>query len=272
MTSNAILKHKFIVLLFLIGSISYAQEMRDMTASYNRNELSNSNLTIEADRKPIGCFEYSGYVVSRETGDPIVDAGVELKNSDNVLVATIRTNKTGYYSFTIPCNGKSKIVFFGEGYSKESRIVKTGENLKSPSINNRIYLTPFESLVEKEGSVEKIKVDPIFFDSHKSTTVAWDKMTLDKVLFTMLKFPEIRIKIKSHSNAGGTDVSNSVISYFRTKAARRYLILQGIDPTRIERANGYGTERLENDCTDGLDCQGQESANGSLSDFIIVSN
>ena len=97
-------------------------------------------------------------------------------------------------------------------------------------------------------------------------------MTIEKVLFTMLKFPEIRIKIESRSNAGGTEISNAVLSYFHAKSTRRYLILQGINPDRIESANGYGTGCLEKDCTNGIDCDDLESADSTSSDFIIVSN
>lgn len=270
MKLNVILEHQLIVLLFLAGSISNAQEIEDIRANHNENKLSEVNLIGATDQKPTGCFEYSGYVVSRKTGDPIANVSVEVKNTVNGLVSTIKTDQTGYYKFVIPCNEKSKIVFYGKGYSKELRIVKTGENLKLPSRNNRIYLTPFDSLVENDGRVEKIKVDPIFFDSDEST-IAWDKMTIDKVLFTMFKFPEIRIKIEFNSNEGGTDISNAVLSYFRAKSARRYLILQGIDADRIESANGYGLGGLENDCENGID-DDQESSDSARSDFIIVSN
>lgn len=272
MTSNAILKHQLIILLCLTSFLSYAQEKLDISVSDGRQEISETDLIIAASQKPTGCLEYSGYVVSRKTGDPIAYASVEVKNTVGGLVTTIKTDQDGYYKIIMPCNEKSKMVFVGEGYSKELRIVKTGENHKSPSKNNRIYLTPFDSLVENDGSVEKIKVDPIFFDSQDSKTVAWNKITMDKVLFTMLKFPEIRIKIKSHSNAGGTDVSNAVLSYFHAKAAKRYLILQGIDANRIESATGNGAVLVEDDCANEIDCDDEERSDNSHSDFIIVSN
>jgi outer membrane protein OmpA-like peptidoglycan-associated protein len=269
MTPDTALKHKLLFLLLLVGPLSFAQETGSKEVNHSKHELPETNLKSEAVPNLSECLSYSGYVVNKKTGDPIAKAHIKMTNSDNELVATLRTDQSGYYKFLIPCNQKSKIAINAHGYSKESRIVRTDENPKSASINNRIYLTPFESLVEKEGSIEKIKLGPNYFKSHKKTMLAQDKTALKNVLFTMLKFPEIRIKIESYSNAGGTDISNAVLSYFHAKASRRYLISQGINADRIESANGSGLNRPENDC---LNYEGQESVNTSLSDFIIVSN
>ena len=163
------------------------------------------------------------------------------------------------------------MVFSIKGYSKETRIVKTAKDPNSFSKNNRIYLTPFDSLIEKIGSVEKIKINPNHFETSKSTTIDWEKLALEKVLYTMLKFPEIKIKIESRATSGA-DVKKAVLSYFQTRAARRYLILQGIDPNRIECADGYNAGSSAKDRVDDIGTKDQESADEPLSDFIIVAN
>lgn len=269
---NTAIRHKLILLLFLLGSISYAQETVVIDTVGSVNQLLDANITITGDERPSECFEYSGYVVNKKTGNPIGDATVTVLNSVRELVTTIKTDQTGSYSFKMPCNGKNTLVISAQAYSREIRVVSTGKHPKAPSTNNRIYLTPFDSLIEKEGNVEKIKIDPIYFESNNPTSDNWDKNTLKKVLYTMLKFPEIRIKIVSRSKTGDSDIAKAVNSYFRAKAARRYLISQGIDPNRIESANGYGIGRSGNDCVNDSDCKDQESIDNSHSDFIIVSN
>lgn len=244
MKTNSPFKYSFILIL-LFGFISSAQSMRSVATSILATDLSEANFMNVAPQKPAEYLEYSGYVVNRNTGDPIAGAYVEMKNSSSGIVTKIRTDQNGYYEFSMASNEKNKLVFVGDGYSEESRIVKTGGNLKSSSKNNRIYLTPFDSLVETEGGVKKIKVDSTYFQSHKSNTKGIDEMALEKALFTMLKFPEIKIKIEYHSNAGGSEVSNSVLSYFQAKAARKYLISQGVDASRIESANGINSEKQQ---------------------------
>ena len=221
--------------------------------------------------KPTDCLEYSGYVLNKQTGEPIGDANVELKNSDDELVFIHRTDETGYYNMTLPCNRKNMIVFSKAGYSKETVIIETGENPEASSTDNRVYLTPFDSLVEKEGDIEKIKVNPIYFDYDKSDVTARAEIELAKVLFAMQEFPDIKIKIESHTDARGTDVYNLELSDNRAKSTRRYLISKGVDIDRIESANGYGEYRLKNECANGVTCSDQKHLENRRSDFIIVS-
>jgi outer membrane protein OmpA-like peptidoglycan-associated protein len=63
----------------------------------------------------------------------------------------------------------------------------------------------------------------------------------------MQKRPTLRIRIESHSDAIGNDDYNMKLSERRAKATQSYIILKGIDASRIESAIGYGESRLIND-------------------------
>ncbi|SIT05047.1 Outer membrane protein OmpA [Zobellia uliginosa] len=221
--------------------------------------------------KATDCLEYSGYVLNQQTGQPIAEANIELKNTVDELIVVHRTDAMGYFNITLPCNKKNTIVFSKAGYSKETIVLETGENPAAPSVDNKIYLTPFDSLVEKEGDVEKIRVNPIYFEYDKSDITARAEIELDKVLFAMEKFPEIKIKIESHTDSRGTDKYNLELSDDRAKSTRRYLLSKGIDADRIESANGYGEYRLKNECSNGVKCSDQKHLENRRSNFIIVS-
>ena len=92
--------------LFLSGFILCAQEIEYTSTFEHVNEVSKENRFNANDQKQKGCFEYSGYVVSKKTGDPIVDVFVELRDSDNGLVTTLRTDRAGRYHFSLPCDLK----------------------------------------------------------------------------------------------------------------------------------------------------------------------
>lgn len=221
--------------------------------------------------KPTDCLEYSGYVLNKQTDEPIANANVELKNSIDELVSIHRTDELGYYEITLPCNKKNNLVFSKAGYSKEIITIRTGENPEAPFTDNKVYLTPFASLVEKDGDVEKIKVNPIYFDYDKSDITTRAEIELNKVLFAMQEFPEIKIKIESHTDSRGSDEYNLELSDDRAKSTRRYLLSKGIDADRIESANGYGEYRLKNECANGMKCSDQKHLENRRSDFIIVS-
>ncbi len=221
--------------------------------------------------KPADCLEYAGYVIDKKTGEPIAEANVELKNLTDELVTIYRTDENGYYHLTIPCKKKNVIAFSKAGYSKEIVSIETGENPESPSLENRVYLTEFSSIVKKDGDIQKIIVEPIYFDYDKWDITARAEIELEKVLFAMRKFPEIKIKIESHTDARGSDDYNLVLSDKRAKSTQKYLISKGIAENRIESAFGYGEYRLKNECSNGVICNNQKHLENRRSDFIVIS-
>ncbi|MDB2606161.1 OmpA family protein [Zobellia sp.] len=221
--------------------------------------------------KPTGCLEYSGYVLNKQTGKPVANANLEIKNTTGEIISIYKTDESGYYQVLLSCKKKNTLVFSRAGASKETVIIQTGENSEAVSTDNIVYLTPFDSLVEKEGDMEKIKVNPIYFEYDKYDITASAKIELEKVLFAMQTFPEIRIKIESHTDARGRDDYNLELSENRAKSTRRYLLLKGIDADRIESAYGYGEYRLKNECKNNVKCSDQKHLENRRSNFIIVS-
>lgn len=221
--------------------------------------------------EPIDCLVYSGYVLNKNNREPIVGATVELNKSIDGSMEIVNTDESGFFRLVLPCNQKNTLFFQKKGHSKEALTVITGKTAGPASTNNIILLTPFESLVEKEGEIEKIKVDPIYFEYDRSDITTRAELELDKVLFAMNEFPEIKIKIESHTDSRGSDQYNLRLSDERAKSTERYLLSKGIDPSRIESARGYGEYRLKNKCQNGVHCNKQEHLENRRSDFIIVS-
>lgn len=220
--------------------------------------------------KPVDCLVYSGHVLNKKTGDPVPLTNIELYNGEDGFITGLKTDDKGFFNLTLPCNKENKLVFSKPRFTKEEVVVNTGENPENPSEENKIYLTPFESLVIKEGDVEKIKVNPIYFEYDKYNITPRAEIELEKVLYAMREFPGIKIKIESHTDSRGTKQYNFELSDKRAKSTMRYLISKGIDHDRIVSANGYGEYRLKNRCADGVSCTEQEHLINRRSDFIIV--
>lgn len=149
--------------------------------------------------------------------------------------------------------------------------IETFENPQAASLDNNIYLTKFSNIVKKEGEVEKIIVNPIYFEYDKWNITTRAELELAKVLFAMTQFPDIKIKIESHTDARGSDDYNLLLSDKRAKSTQKYLISQGIAPERIESAYGFGEYKLINECANGVACSDQKHLENRRSDFIIVS-
>ncbi|SNR71510.1 WD40-like Beta Propeller Repeat [Maribacter sedimenticola] len=219
---------------------------------------------------PTHCLVYSGQVLNKITNEPVPFANVEVKNPTDGLIEILLTDERGFYEIELPCNRDNKMVFFKERFSKQQVSVITTDKPQPPSTDNLVYLTPYDDIIEKDGAVEKIKVDPIYFDYDKSNITARAEIELKKVLFAMQQFPDIRIKIESHTDSRGSDSYNLRLSDDRAKSTRKYLIAQGIAQYRILSATGYGETMLINECSNGVKCSEQEHLVNRRSDFIVL--
>ena len=219
---------------------------------------------------PTDCLTYSGQVLNEITKEPIPFANIELKNPTDGFIEIFSADEFGYYEIILPCDRQNSLVFFKDRFSKKTVVVPTTIEPQAPSINNVVFLTPYDEIVEKDGAVEKIKVDPIYFEYDKSAITPRAEIELKKVLFAMQQFPDMRIKIESHTDSRGSDSYNLRLSDDRAKSTRDYLILKGIATERIISATGYGETRLINDCENGVKCSDQDHLVNRRSDFIVL--
>lgn len=215
-------------------------------------------------------IDFSGLVLSKNDNAIIPNADVKLYDAFNDLIFETKSNDKGEFEMELPCNSQFTAVFSKPDFSTESLKISTPEK-KGESNDNDVRLTSFASLIEKEGETEKIKVEPIYFDYDKWGITPQAIVELDKILFAMEKFPNIRIKIESHTDSRGSDKYNLKLSDSRAKSTMEYLISKGIDASRIESAIGYGETRPKNKCTNGVKCQEEEYFVNRRSDFIVIS-
>lgn len=214
---------------------------------------------------------YSGQIMDKDANSPIPYATVKVYNERNVLEKEIVANVKGEYSLKLPLESEFTIMFTKPGYTQHTNIVKTLNTPNLESNKNLVLLVSFDQFVVKEGNVEKIKVNPIFFESFKYNITPQAEVELKKIILAMNSFPKIRIRIESHTDSRGPDLLNYKLSNQRARSTYDYLIANGIDPTRIESAIGYGETELRNYCINGFKCTEDEHLINRRSDFIIVS-
>lgn len=215
-------------------------------------------------------IDFSGLVLSKNDNAIIPNADVKLYDAFNDLILETKSNDKGEFEMELPCNAQFTAVFSKPEYSTESLKISTPEK-KGTSEGNDVRLTSFASIVEKEDGMEKIKVEPIYFEYNKWDITPQAIVELDKILFAMEKFPSIKIKIESHTDSRGSDSYNLKLSDSRAKSTMEYLISKGIAPERIESAMGYGETKPKNKCRNGVKCSEEEYFINRRSDFIVIS-
>ena len=130
----------------------------------------------------------------------------------------------------------------------------------------------YAALVSASNGVEKITVNPIYFAYNEATITPEGQNELDKVVLFMKKFPEVKIKIESHTDSRGKDAYNLKLSDLRAKSTMAYLVANQIGAERIVSAIGYGETRLINACKNGVKCSEEAHLANRRSDFIILNN
>jgi len=220
--------------------------------------------------QPVCNQNISGKATDRKSKLPITDVTIVAYNSYNEILAETKTNYEGKYAVTVPCNKNVRLVASKTNYSNDEKAVETTKENEGEITNVDFELSNYDDLVVKKQGVEKVDVNPIYFDYNKYDITAKAVDELAKVVFIMRKFPNIRIKIESHTDSRGKDSYNLKLSDNRAKATKDYIISQGIDASRIESAIGYGESRLINKCKNGVKCTEEEHLLNRRSDFIII--
>lgn len=108
--------------------------------------------------------------------------------------------------------------------------------------------------VENNGCpVAEIDFNPIHFDFDKSALKPAAKKELDNLVKAMKETPDLAVSLYGHADEVGTEKYNMELSEARAKAARKYLIDNGVAPERIATVKWFGKSKpvASNDTEEG---------------------
>ncbi len=116
-----------------------------------------------------------------------------------------------------------------------------------------------------------LDIEPIFFDLDKSYIKEDAKIALQKVIYYLKEYPNVKVRVGSHTDSRANDAYNKRLSERRAKATVEYIIQNGIEANRLT-SKGFGETRLKNECSNGVPCSDKKHQANRRSDFIIVSH
>jgi outer membrane protein OmpA-like peptidoglycan-associated protein len=220
--------------------------------------------------EPVCNQALSGKVTNLKFKVPINQADIKVYDKFGDVIASTKTKEDGTYRVEVPCNSKLTIEASKPNHTKGTRDKETSRTPDEEIKNVDFELSNYDDLIKKEDNMEKVDINPIYFDFNKWDITPQAATELDKVVYIMKNFPSIVIKIESHTDSRGKDEYNLKLSENRAKATYDYILSKGIDASRIESVKGYGETRLRNKCSNGVKCTEEEHSFNRRSDFIIV--
>ncbi len=235
----------------------------------------------EKPKTNANCLVLEGKVLNEKYGNTIGAAKVTMINLCSGDEVTVVSDEKGKFNFPcIPCGcefvlkGEKKNFKFGTDAvsSLNSPCDKPGVVLATiplspiiPGLSDEPTATSNKSSTfpntfpspspYRIGSV--IELENIYYDFNKYYIRDDAKGDLDNIVSLMKRFPEMEIELGSHTDARGRSSYNLKLSHKRAKAARYYIINQGIDSRRIT-AKGYGETMLRNECKNYKECSEED--------------
>jgi len=199
-------------------------------------------------------------VVNEYTGEPIFGAMVSLYDKMENKLSTKSTAEDGQAMVLAACD-QDHIVQAGlAGF--ESNGTEVGGQ-KDGVLDLLIELRPIEAIIVDD----KIELAPIMFDYNKFNIKPQAAFELDKLVEVMKKYPNLKIKVESHSDSRGNADYNRKLSDQRAQATVQYVISKGIEESRIS-GEGFGEDKPIIDCKDK--CTEEQHQKNRRSDFIII--
>ena len=99
---------------------------------------------------------------------------------------------------------------------------------------------------------DTVTLKNIFFHTASDALVETSLAELDRLAEALKRHPALRLEVGGHTDAVGSDEDNLLLSERRAKAVYDYLVLCGVDPSRLTY-RGYGESRpvADNDTPEG---------------------
>ncbi len=116
-----------------------------------------------------------------------------------------------------------------------------------------------------------IDLNEIYFDFDKWDITEKAEVELDRVVRIMIEdYPNMVIKIETHSDSRGDEDYNLDLSHKRAESIYNYLLSKNISKNRVLSYRGFGESKPVNECKDGKDCSEDQYQKNRRSSFVIM--
>ena len=200
-----------------------------------------------------------GIVKTEVNQKPATGVKVTLRNEKDKSEQTVMTGPDGGYEFDVKPNAPYTITAQKDKYAtKKTQFTKTKR--KSNMIADSLGLYG-------EGDIFQLK--NIYYDLNKFFIRPDAARELNHVVDLLKEYPQMKIELRSHTDARSSDAYNVRLSENRARAAMDYIVSRGIPATRLS-AHGYGETEIVNGCVDGVNCSEHEHQQNRRTEFKIL--
>ena len=199
-------------------------------------------------------FALGGEVLNTFTQNGISQVQISVVDAQGTILKEVHAKEDGTFTLEIPWQEQVTITASKEKYSIFSATFKEKEMEVIQNVPFPIGLVLLDDLVEEKEDQIVLKLNKFYFNKGKSIVNSAIASELDKVVQTVIQFPELRLAIATHTDSRNSSSYNSNLSKNRSDAIKAYLINKGVSEVTIVESLGYGEEKLTNNCVNGSYC------------------
>lgn len=218
--------------------------------------------------KKTACL-HTRFVVYNETGSLRLN-GATVRLEGLCLTESVKmyTDEEGQITYCIPEGCNIQAYFEQEGYAPHTFTFTPNEEDERWSI----YLKSGETLTAPPAPITSgtiLVLDNIYYDFNKSEIRKGDAGELIALAKILKQYPDLKIELTSHTDTRGTAEYNLELSRRRSESSKSYLVLLGIDASRIE-TKAAGESQPRNKCLDGVPCTEAEHQYNRRTEVRII--
>ena len=238
-------------------------------ASNRIDGMGDDDIYSFSETEPISldCLQdVTGTVRDRISNEVLAGATVKIIDEENNEVSSTITNAKGEYTLSLDCNQGNFVRALMEGYvPSEEYLVKS---YGKPRIIDFYLERDLVTGGFGDDLAKLLQLSTIYFDLNKFDIRPDAEIEIQKVIAAMEKYPSLKIKVNAHTDSRGNDVYNLWLSQKRAQSTVAYMISKGISADRLD-GEGFGEERLMNECENGVRCSNEKHQLNRRSEFII---
>ncbi|NPA69058.1 MAG: OmpA family protein [Chlorobi bacterium] len=201
-------------------------------------------IKLEEEEKPDPVVIIYGKVSDALTGKP-VSAEVVYENTKNGKIeGTAICNSEGLYKIVLPYGEKYNIRAEKKGYFALSETMNLNKNKGYKEIRKNLLISP---LIKEVPVILK----NVHFYPAKAVLLPGSYEELNRLVKLMKTEPDMEIEITGHTESRpGYEKQLMILSQKRVEAVKKYMIIRGIDASRIKTKALGGTKPLADNNTE----------------------
>ena len=231
-------------------AIVYTDDEKGYISSDRENE--NGGDLIYSLDKAIYPIIINTNTINKISQKSIIDADINLTNRVTSESLSNHSDSLGMCSLKFFPNNSYTLIISYEGY--KTKTIEIPSNITEKELKDIIGMIELEPIIKKNTV---INLDNILFAVDKVEYLQESEEILRKLGEYMIENPELKIELSAHTDSRGSDNYNNILSEGRAYSCAKFLIMNGIEPDRIN-FKGYGEKKLLNNCTDNHECSEDE--------------